>query len=107
MGYFDKIAEAAFKETEQGMAVYYPNGAMGKGRLISSKEEKEKIFKFHKRLYKVLMFVGLPYGWLLGLSGIFTVSTIAPIIVLAGLMFLRQYWLIRKLPKHELKLGIL
>jgi hypothetical protein len=105
MGYFDKIAEAAFKETEQGMAVYYPNGAMGKGRLISSKEEKEKIFKFHKRLYKVLMFVGLPYGWLLGLSGIFTVSTIAPIIVLAGLMFLRQYWLIRKLPKHELKLG--
>lgn len=105
MGYFDKIAEAAFKETSDGLPVYYPNGAMGKGRLVSSNEQKEKLFKYHKRLYKVLIFVGLPYGWLLGMSGVFTVATVAPIVVLAALMFLRQYWLVRKLPKHDLKLG--
>jgi len=106
MGYFDKVAAAAFKETSDGMTVYYPNGVIGKGRLVTNDEEKEKLFRYHKRLYKVLMFVGIPYGWLLGLSGVYTVGTIAPIAILAALMFLHQYRLIRELPKHEMRLGL-
>lgn len=105
MGYFDKMAESAFKETSDGVAVYYPNGAMGKGRLVSTREDKDKLFRFHKRLHKTLLFIVLPYSWLLGMSGVFTVGSMAPIVVLAALMFIRQYWLIRKLPKHDLKLG--
>ncbi len=106
MGYFDKISEAAFKEADDGVVIYYPNGAMGKGRVVPDLATKDKLYKFHKRLFKALLFVALPYAWLVGMSGVFTVVSFSPIILMAALMSLRQYWLIHKLPKHQLKLGM-
>ena len=48
MGYFDQLTESAFKETEDGLCVYYPNGIISKGRIVPTQELKAKIYSFHK-----------------------------------------------------------
>ena len=105
MGYFDKLTEAVFKKTSDGVDIYYPNGAMGKGRLVSDQALKDKLYKHHKLLMKTVMFIVLPYSWLIGLSGEFTLTTVSPILVLASAMYIKQHLMIRNLPKHNLKLG--
>ena len=106
MGYFDKITEAAFKEGENGESIYYPNGIIGKGRVIKDPELKKKIFKFHKRLNKYLFPFGVIYGMLLGLGGAVSLEGLIPVIIIGVLVFLRQRFLINGLPKNSAKLTV-
>ncbi len=46
MGYFDKIAKAAFKEGDNGETIYFPNGLLGKGRLVKDPARRNQLFKF-------------------------------------------------------------
>lgn len=97
-GYFDKIAEIAFKEGENGETIYFPNGILGKGRLVEDPACKERLFKLHKLLYKYFVPLCILYGLLLGLSGGASLDGLAPIILIALLLMLRQQVLIRGLP---------
>jgi len=106
MGYFDKITEAAFKEGENGESIYYPNGVLGKGRVIQDPELKKRIFKFHKRINKYLIPFGAIYGMLLGLGGAISLEGLMPVIIIGVLVFLRQRFLISGLPKNNTKLTV-
>ena len=106
MGYFNKITETSFKKTADGTIIYYPYGAIGKGRTIPDLVTKEKLFKFHKRLNQFFFCIFLPYSFFLSMLNVNTFENISPAIFIIALMSLRQYWLIRKFPKHKLKLGI-
>ena len=106
MGYFDKITEAAFKKGENGKTIYFPNGVLGKGRVIEDPILKEKVFKFHKRLNKYLVPFAVFYGILMGLGGGASLNAISPLIIIAAFVFLRQRFLIKDLPKHNVKLTV-
>lgn len=98
MGYFERVAESAFKETEDGLCIYYPNGVIGKGRVVTSPELKEKIFSFHKNTMK--------YGILLGIaSGLFLKLSLVIVIALIALpaFYFYQRKLIGNLPVHNSK----
>ncbi len=86
--------------------IYYPNGALGKGRTVPDLATKEALFKYHKLLSKVFMFAVMPYAMLLGLSGNLSALNLSPAILIAAIMILGQYNLIRNLPKHDKKLTV-
>lgn len=104
MGYFNSIAESAFKENPNGEGwLYYPNGILSKGHLVIDPEYKEKLFKFQKRMF---MFI-LPLGFIYGLALDFTnlaLSDFYLLVILLIPVYLRQYFLIKKLPKSNVKL---
>lgn len=106
MGYFDKLTETAFKEGENGVTIYYPDGVLGKGRIIDDPILKEKIFKFHKRFIKYLIPLACIYGMLLGLGQEITLNGLMPMIIIGILVFLRQRILIKGLPIHNKKLTV-
>lgn len=106
MGYFDKMAESAFKETDDGSVIYYPNGIMGKGRVVPNEDVREKLYRFQKNMHRYLIFFGIPYGWLMGISRSFSAITISPLIAFVVLMYSRQFWLVHKLPKHPSRMRL-
>ncbi len=106
MGYFDRITEVAFKKGENGKTIYFPNGVLGKGRVIEDPILKEKVFKFHKRLHKYLVPFAVFYGILMGFGGGASLNAISPLIIIAAFVFLRQRFLIKDLPKHNVKLTV-
>ena len=59
MGYFDQLAEAAFKTSDDGEIIYYPNGVLTKGRVIPDQETRDKAFKLQRKILKVSMFIGI------------------------------------------------
>ncbi|WP_126457086.1 hypothetical protein [Sulfuriflexus mobilis] len=105
MGYFDKIAATAFKEGKNGETLYFPNGILGKGRLVEDPVRKEKLFKFHKRLNKYFLPLCILYGLLLGLSGGVSLNGFMPIIIIGLVVIMRQQILIRGLPVKNEKLS--
>ena len=106
MGYFDRIAEAAFKEGENGEIIYFPNGLLGKGRLVKDSERRIQLFNFNKRLNKYLMPSMLLYGILIGLGEGVSLSNILPILTICIIVFIRQRFLIRGLPIYNKKLTL-
>ncbi len=105
MGYFDRLADNAFKDGPKGEVLFYANGAISKGRVVPDNETRAKLFKFQKRNYKIAFFFGIPYGWLLGLSGIFTAASLLPLVLMMVYILYKQYTLTRGLKKHDLELG--
>ncbi len=65
MGYFDGLADAVFKKNAAGQTVYYPWGIFGKGYVIESEEQKERIRSFMKKNYYVILPVSIVLGLLL------------------------------------------
>ncbi len=106
MGFFDKMTESAFKEGINGETIYFPNGVLGKGRLVQESARKEQLFKFHKRLNKYLIPVSILYGILAGLTGEVSLTGFMPLIILGIIVFLRQRFLMRGLPIHDEKLTV-
>jgi len=104
MGYFSSIAQSAFKENPNGDGwLYYPNGVLSKGRLVTDPEYKDKLFKFQKRMYMYILPLSVVYGLSLDLSNI-ALSDFYLLAVLLMPVYLRQYFLIRKLQKSNVKL---
>jgi len=104
VGYFDSLADSAFKKNPQGEGwLYYPDGILSKGRIVVDKDYKEKLFRFQKRMYMYLFPLGIFYGLGLGVD-IFNIYHIVPVIGLLSLVYIRQYYLIKDLPKSDVKL---
>jgi hypothetical protein len=104
MGYFSSIAESAFKENPNGEGwLYYPNGVIGKGYLVTDLPYKDKLFKFQKRVYMFILPLGFLYGLALDFSNI-ALSDFYLLIILLTPVYIRQYLLVKKLPRSNVKL---
>jgi len=101
MGYFDKISELAFKEGDNGETIYFPNGILGKGRLVQDPVRKTKLFKFHKRINKYLIPFFALYGIILGLGGSVSLEGFMPVLIFSIIIFIRQRFLTRGLPVYN------
>ena len=53
MGYFDGLTNASFKSDADGNTIFFPYGALGKGRLIADPDIAEQLRKFIGRFYMV------------------------------------------------------
>lgn len=106
MGYFETLADNAFKEASDGTLLYYPNGVMSTARVVPDEETKEKLFKFQKRLYKSIFFFVIPYAFLVGLSGQLNLVLLSPFLVYFAFIILRQHFNVRSLARHDEKMSL-
>jgi hypothetical protein len=51
MGYFDAITSAAFKQKEDGQKIFYPYTYLGRGYLIPSDAEYERLRRSYKNIW--------------------------------------------------------
>jgi len=105
VGIFDKMTQVLFKDNENGTTTYYAKGLLHKGYIITDMYTKEKIYKFHKRIFKYLVPFGIVYTILLGLSGAYVVSIVS-ILLISIIVHLKQKSLTKNLSIHEEKLTI-
>lgn len=69
MGYLDSLAAGQFKTDDCGQEIYFPLGALGRGRIVPS--ETEAIWLRHKlRLFHIFSLVGI-LPLLLAMGGVF------------------------------------
>jgi hypothetical protein len=62
MGYFEGLADASFKQDSNGNSVFYPWGALGKGRVLPDEATKTKLRTFVIRYYQIMLPVGILLG---------------------------------------------
>ena len=55
MGYFDGLVSGAFKKDAAGHTVFYPWGILGKGYVVPSVVEEERLRSFLKTMYMILL----------------------------------------------------
>jgi len=103
-GYFNNLANSAFKDNPNGEGwLYYPNGILSKGRIVLDIKYKEKLFNFQKYIYML----GIPLGVIYGLSIDFdriTIYTLFPPLVFIVVFYSIQYLLIKNLEVSNVKL---
>jgi len=102
MGFFDNLAETAFKKTDDGSEIYFPNGVIGKGRIVGDPARRKKLFNYHKRILKYGIPLAVLYGLLFGVSG----GHLIFIGVVLILLFARQRYLIADLPVYSERLTV-
>src|SRR6266705_253219 len=100
MGFFDNLAETAFRKNPDGSDIYYPNGVLGKGRIVRDFTRRQKLFNYHKRICKYGIPLMALYGAVLGVGGL-TKGHLIFIGIVAGLAFARQRYLIAGLPVYS------
>jgi hypothetical protein len=106
MGFFDNLAETAFKKTDDGSEIYFPNGVIGKGRIVRDSTRRQKLFNYHKRIIKYGLPLMILYGLVVGASGGVTKGHLIFIGVVIGLLFARQRYLIAGLPVYSERLTV-
>ncbi len=104
MGMFDNMTKALFKEKEDGTTIYFGNGLLKEGYIVTDPEQKEKLYKFHKNLFKYMVPLGIVYSLLWGLSGA-GLGGFVPVLIVSLLIYLKQKSLIKGLPKANEKLS--
>ena len=62
MGYFDALANGAFKRTTSGKMAFYPWGKIGKGYEIQTDEQYEQIHGFIVRYYMMVLPIAIGAG---------------------------------------------
>ncbi len=82
MGYFDGLTNASFKTDADGNTVFFPYGALGKGRLIADPDIAEQLKRFIGRFYMV--------GF--GLALVIT-ATIGYVWTFIGMLFVTLWYL--------------
>ncbi len=82
MGYFDGLTNASFKPDADGNTVFFPYGAMGKGRLIADPDIAEQLKRFIGRFYMVAF----------GLALVIT-ATIGYVWTFIGMLFVTLWYL--------------
>src|SRR3954469_20648308 len=105
MGYFDGLANSTFKKDAQGRDLFYPNGMLGKGRIIPDAETAAKLRDKVVQFYKLFMFGGLP-----AIVILVNVPGGIPILVAVGVIATVGTWfffrsLARDLPVSDERLG--
>lgn len=104
-GYFDRLADSGFKKTDDGNTIYYPNGVLGKGRIVQDEAKELVLRNFNKRTYKYFTPVCMIYGAVLGWSGVSLWDLL--IIVSCFLLLIgRQRYLIYGLPVYDQRLTV-
>lgn len=105
MGFFDNLAETAFKKGADGSDIYYPSGIIGKGRVVVDAERRKKLFNYHKRTYKYVIPLASLYGLVVGFGGM-TLGHLVFIGIVLTLLLARQRYLIKGLPVYGEKLKL-
>ena len=103
MGFFDNLTETAFRKSLDGSDIYFPNGVIGKGRIVRDPTRRQKLFNYHKRTIKYGLPLMILYGFAVGATGGITMGHLIFIVVVAGLLFARQRYLIAGLPVYSEK----
>lgn len=75
MGYFEGLTDAVFKQDSNGDSVFYPWGALGKGRVIKDPATREQLRNFMLLYYKVslplvIVLAVFRQWWLLGVASV-------------------------------------
>lgn len=91
MGYFDGLADAAFKKDSNGNDVFYAWGVLGKGRILPDEATKIKLRTFLIRYYQIV----LPVGMLLGILRLWL-----PAILILSLLTFGFYFYVNQLTKN-------
>ena len=104
MGMFDNMTKALFKEKEDGTTIYFGNGLLKEGYIVTDPEQKEKLYKFHKNLFKYMVPFGIVYSLLWGLSGAGLLGFV-PVIIASVLLYLKQKSLTKGLARVNEKLS--
>src|SRR5712691_5686451 len=102
MGFFDNLAETAFRKSQDGSDIYFPNGVIGKGRIVGDPARRKKLFNYHKRILKYGIPLSVLYGLVFGVSG----GHLIFIGVVLVLLFARQRYLIKGLPVYSERLTV-
>ena len=92
MGFLDRIAEMHIKKDESGNEVFYPNGLLGKGYVLTNEETKKKIRSFSKKSSVwtfLLIFLGITIGW------------IVPILLMIPFLGIYYFFLSKHIKKLE------
>lgn len=67
MGYFDGLTNGSFKKDKNGNTVFFPWGALGRGRVLADEFTETKVRGFVRRYYQVtlpiIIGVGIIFGW--------------------------------------------
>ncbi|MES2355158.1 MAG: hypothetical protein V4568_12310 [Pseudomonadota bacterium] len=67
MGYFEGLANANFKKDKAGNTVFFPWGALGRGKILPNEQMETKIRGFVGRYYKIslptIICVSVIVGW--------------------------------------------
>jgi len=106
MGFFDNLTETAFRKSIDGSDVYFPNGVIGKGRIVRDPTRRQKLFNYHKRIIKYGLPLMILYGLVVGATGGITKGHLIFIVVVGGLLFARQRYLIAGLPVYSERLTV-
>ena len=106
MGFFDSLTETAFRKSTDGSDIYFPNGVIGKGRIVRDPTRRQKLFNYHKRIIKYGLPLMILYGLVVGASGGITKGHLIFIVVAGGLLFARQRYLIAGLPVYSERLTV-
>lgn len=104
--YFDRMAEVVFKTNARGEQLYYPGGIFSAGRIIPDKQRRDEIFRFHKKVLVISLFLPLPYLLLVALCFELSLWWLLPPAFLGIYLEFQRYLLIRDLEKDELRLGL-
>lgn len=68
MGYFDGITNAAFKIDDQGQRLFFLYGKFGKGRLLPTQEDEQRMRSKYKAFYMYTLFLVMPVMVILSVS---------------------------------------
>jgi hypothetical protein len=82
MGYFDALANASFKTTADGQLLFYPYGSLGRGYIIPTKAEFDKLRRTYKYIWIVTLLLIIIAVWI----SLFVTSISFPFIVLPVLL---------------------
>lgn len=97
---FNNMAKAIFKEIGDGKTIYYANGLLRKGYIVEDEAQKEKIYKYHKRIFTYILPLGILYALLWGLIGASWEGSI-PIILIVFMFAYKKKKLVEGLLVYE------
>jgi hypothetical protein len=85
MGYFDALTSSSFKTAPDGSQVFFPWGVMGRGYVIPSQQDYERLRQQLKTYMIVIM--------VLIIGTVASQQYIAAFVVAAGLIIFHQMWI--------------
>lgn len=91
MGYFDALASGAFKTTEDGRQLFFPWGILGRGYLIPSEEEADRLRRAMDSYLKITLLLVLPvalavFTWL----GFWSTAILVVAVIVPSIFWMRR-----------------
>lgn len=101
MGYFEGLTNASFKKDRSDTTVFYPFGALGRGRVVPDQDTEARIRTFIARFYKTSFLSMFAVGLFVG-----RVWVMVLLPILCGWFYFGSSSLTRSLPYSEEKLTL-